>query len=74
MPIVLKRFQREVGDGILAHFANLRAQYAAAVHPDYGRVFIAGHRRNETEFLLLRKGEHALEGDGAFAPERLRWT
>ncbi|HEU0276713.1 MAG TPA: DEAD/DEAH box helicase family protein, partial [Rhodanobacteraceae bacterium] len=37
MPIVLKKFQREVCEGTLAHFANVHAQYAAAAHAEAQR-------------------------------------
>jgi superfamily II DNA or RNA helicase len=47
---------------------------AEAVHPDYGRVFMAGHRRNETDFLMLHKHNDRLDGDGPFSLERLRWV
>lgn len=47
---------------------------AEAVHPDYGRVFMAGRRRDEKDFLLLHKDHDKLASDGPFALERLRWT
>jgi hypothetical protein len=34
MPIVLKKFQREVCDGILARYANVRGLYAQASQLD----------------------------------------
>lgn len=47
---------------------------ADAVHPDYGRVFVAGRKRDQSDFLMLRKHDHELDSDGPFAMERLRWT
>lgn len=47
---------------------------AEAVHPDYGRVFMAGRRRGETEFMMLHKDGDKLDSDGPFALERLRWV
>lgn len=47
---------------------------AEAVHPDYGRVFMAGRRRGETEFLMLRRADGRLDGDGPFSLERMRWV
>jgi superfamily II DNA or RNA helicase len=47
---------------------------AEAIHPDYGRVFMAGRRRAESQFLMLHRHADKLDGDGPFALERLRWT
>ncbi|WCF29168.1 DEAD/DEAH box helicase [Xylella fastidiosa] len=45
---------------------------AAAVHPEYGRVFIVGRQRGERVFHHLRVLEHRLETDGVFTLDRLR--
>lgn len=46
---------------------------AAAVHPDYGRVFMVGRRRGENDFCHLRELGGRLQTDGAFEVERLRF-
>ena len=53
---------------------NKEPDKAEAAHPDYGRVFMAGRRRAESQFLMLHKHAGKLDGDGPFALERLRWT
>lgn len=45
---------------------------AAAVHPEYGRVFIVGRQRGGRVFHHLRVLEHRLETDGVFTLDRLR--
>lgn len=45
---------------------------AAAVHPEYGRVFVVGRQRGERVFHHLRVLEHRLETDGVFTLDRLR--
>ncbi len=47
---------------------------AEAAHPDYGRVFVTGHRRGENTFLMLRKRGEKLDSDGDFSIDRLKWT
>ncbi|HEX7369837.1 MAG TPA: DEAD/DEAH box helicase family protein [Rhodanobacteraceae bacterium] len=47
---------------------------AEAVHPDYRRVFMAGRRRGENDFLMLHKHDDRLDSDGPFSVERLRWA
>lgn len=47
---------------------------AEAAHPEYGRVFMTGHKRNESQFLLLRKRGDGLDSDGDFSLDRLKWT
>jgi hypothetical protein len=47
---------------------------AEAAHPDYGRVFVTGHRRGEDTFLMLRKRDGKLDSDGDFSLDRLKWT
>ena len=47
---------------------------AEALHPDYGRVFVTGHRRGENTFLMLRKRGDKLDSDGDFSLDRLKWT
>ncbi|MBS0431385.1 MAG: helicase SNF2, partial [Proteobacteria bacterium] len=46
---------------------------AEAMHPDYGRVFVTGHCRNENEFWMLRKSNERLERVNPFSIEQLRW-
>jgi Type III restriction enzyme, res subunit len=47
---------------------------AAAVHPDYGRVFMVGRRRGENDFSHLRELGGRLQTDGAFEVGRLRFV
>lgn len=47
---------------------------AAARHPDYGPVLMAGRRRGERDFMHLRELGGRLQTDGAFAIERLRFV
>ena len=47
---------------------------AAAVHPDYGRVFMVGRRRGENDFSHLRELGGRLQADGAFEVGRLRFV
>ncbi len=47
---------------------------AAAVHPDYGRVFMVGRRRGENDFAHLRELGGRLQADGVFEVGRLRFV
>lgn len=46
---------------------------AGAVHPDYGRVFMAGRKRGERDFRFLRELGGRLQGAGAFSVEQLQF-
>ncbi len=46
---------------------------SAAVHSDYGRVFMVGRKRGEGEFVFLRELGGKLQSDGAFGIDRLRF-
>lgn len=47
---------------------------SAAVHPDYGRVFMVGRRRGERQFVFPRELGGKLQSDGVFSLERLRFA
>lgn len=47
---------------------------STAVHPDHGRVFMVGRKRGERTFVFLRELGGKLQSDGAFSPDRLRFT
>lgn len=46
---------------------------AAAVHPDYGAVFMVGRKRGERDFTFLRELNGKLQSAGAFSIDRLRF-
>ena len=46
---------------------------AVASHPDYGRVFMVGRRRGDTQFVHLRELGGKLQSDGDFTVDRLRF-
>lgn len=46
---------------------------SAAVHRDYGAVFMVGRRRGERDFAFLRGLEGKLSSAGTFSVERLRF-
>jgi hypothetical protein len=69
------------GDGIAllepkgSHLWGLASEVekSAAMHPDYGRVFMVGRKRGEREFVFLRELGDKLQSDGAFSIDRLRF-
>lgn len=46
---------------------------SAAAHRDYGTVFMAGRKRGDRDFVLLRNLEGRLQSAGAFSVDRLRF-
>lgn len=44
-----------------------------AVHTDYGAVLMAGHKRNDPNFVFLRELQRRLQSAGAFNIDRLRF-
>ena len=69
------------GDGIAllepkgAHLWGLESEVdkSAAVHADYGRVFMVSRKRGERDFTFLRALGGRLQSDGAFSIDRLRF-
>lgn len=53
---------------------NKEPDKAEAVHPDYGRVFVTGHRRDQSDFWMLRKHNDKLDCANPFSIEQLRWA
>lgn len=45
----------------------------AAVHPDYGRVYMVGRKRGERDFMFLRDLGGKLQSAGAFSVEQLQF-
>lgn len=70
------------GDGIAllepkgAHLWGLESEIekSAAVHSDYGRVFMVGRKRGERNFTFLRPLGNRLQSNGAFSIDRLRFV
>jgi len=47
---------------------------SAAVHPEYGAVFMVGRKRSEHDFLYLRELGGRLQSAGAFDLDRMRFA
>lgn len=77
---IVSLFDRS-GDGIAllepkgAHLWGLASEVekSAAEHPAYGRVFMVGRRRGDSDFVFLRDLGGKLQGHGAFSIDRLRF-
>lgn len=59
-----------------AHLWGLESEVdkSAAVHVDYGRVFMVGRKRGDRDFTFLRSLGNRLQSDGGFSIDRLRFV
>ena len=80
-PDFVLRLAARPGNGIAllevkgAHLAgkDSEVEKASAVHPDYGRVYMAGRKRGERDFAFLRDLGGKLQSAGAFSVEQLQF-